>query len=101
MERVNTSTTIAFIYDGRYYERIVEHLNIAGYPGEADPDFNEANVSNLVYRITSPIVNLMWQEMGRMLRLTRDKEIISRDGRAGGRERQREDFMVCIGFHSC
>ena len=35
MERVKASTTIAFIYDGRYYERIVEHLNIAGYPGGA------------------------------------------------------------------
>lgn len=96
MERVNASTTIAFIYDGRYYKRIVEHLNIAGYLGEADPDFDEANVGNLVHGITSPIVNLMWQEMGRMLRLTREKEIISRDGKTGGTEGRREDFMVFI-----
>jgi ribosome assembly protein YihI (activator of Der GTPase) len=39
----------------KVYERIVEYLEIEGTPTQAKADFKEANVSDLVYSIISPI----------------------------------------------
>jgi len=46
-------TERADVMKGRVYDRILEYLNIEGYPQDANPDFNEANVCDLLYSIIS------------------------------------------------
>ncbi|KAI5850365.1 hypothetical protein DFP73DRAFT_229896 [Morchella snyderi] len=74
----------------RVYDNIVEHLEIEGYPTEADPDFNEANINDLVYIIVHPILSDFMRKTGRNIRLRREKEIISVDSETGGKE----EFVV-------
>lgn len=69
----------------RVYDAIVDHLEIEGYPTEANPDFKEANISDLVYSTTSPILTDFKRMIGRKLRLAREKEIVSTDS---------EEFVV-------
>jgi hypothetical protein len=74
----------------RVYRRIVEYLNVEGYPEEANPDFKEANVSDLVYSIIGPLIDFIRKKTERMIRLTREKETISIDNETGGTE----EFVV-------
>ena len=71
------------------YGRIKEYLNIEGYPTEADPDFKEANVSDLVLYTIGPVLDSV-RKMGRDIRLTREKEITSVDNETGALE----EFVV-------
>lgn len=57
--------------EARIYEWILEMLEIEGYPDESNTYFKEANVSDLVLGIISLV---MRKEIGRRLRLTREKE---------------------------
>ncbi|KAF8431499.1 hypothetical protein BGX38DRAFT_1334265 [Terfezia claveryi] len=40
----------------KVYDRIMEYLEAEGYPTEAEEDFKEANINDLVYGIISPII---------------------------------------------
>lgn len=59
---------------------------ILDHPMESDPDFKEANVSDLVYLIISPILADFRRKTGRRISLLREKEIISIDSQTGGYE---------------
>lgn len=74
----------------RVYDRIVEYLEIEGYPTEASADFKEANVSDLVLYTIGPILSDFIRKTGRKIRLEREKEIISTDHETGGME----EFVV-------
>jgi len=73
----------------KVYERILQYLAIEGYPTEADPDFNEANVSDLVFSTIGPVLYFV-QKMRCDIRLTREKEITSVNNETGGVE----EFVV-------
>jgi len=69
----------------RVWGRIVEYLNIEGYPTEASPDFKRANVNDLILYIIGPILwdfNIVMDEDDILLR--RQKELISTDSKTGG-----------------
>ena len=75
----------------KVYDNIVECLDIEGYPTEANQSFKEANVSDLVYSIISPIIFEFRSRTGRKgVRLEREKAIISTDKETGGEE----EFVV-------
>lgn len=63
----------------------MEYLEAEGYP-EAEADFKEANINDLVYGIISPIIADFRRKTGRNLRLRREKEIIAVDSETGGCE---------------
>ena len=71
------------------YARLVEYIDIEGYPTEASPDFKEANVSDLVLYTIGPVIAAV-RKMGRKICLRREKEMISVDGVMGGNE----EFVV-------
>lgn len=58
----------------KVYDGLVGQLEIEGYLTEADPDFKEANITNLVIFIMHPILRYFRQQTGRDLRLRREKE---------------------------
>ncbi|KAA8909404.1 hypothetical protein FN846DRAFT_889014 [Sphaerosporella brunnea] len=69
----------------KVYDLILDHLEIEGYPTEADPDFKVANVSDLVHLIINPVLANFKRTTGRKVALLREKkEILSRDGETGG-----------------
>ena len=70
----------------KVYDRILDYLDVEGYPTMASPDFTEANVYDLVYAIITPIIRELRHKTGRNIRLARKKEIISKDDEAGGTE---------------
>ncbi|KAF8428239.1 hypothetical protein EV426DRAFT_714443, partial [Tirmania nivea] len=70
----------------KVYDRIVEYLDIEGYPTEVNRYFKEANISSLVLYTIGPILNRV-RKMGRNIRLTR---VASVDGETGGSE----EFVV-------
>jgi len=73
------------------YDNIIKYLDIERYPKEANPSFKEANISDLVYAIISPIIFEFRCRTGRKeIRLEREKEIISTDEETGGQE----EFVV-------
>ena len=72
------------------YKGIIQYIKIEGYPTEAVPEFNESNVSDLVFVIISPILFDLICNTERNLRLQREKDIISVDGETGGKE----EFVV-------
>ena len=74
----------------RVYDRILEYLEIEGYPTEASVNFKEANVSGLVLDIIGPILWEFGGNTGRKIRLEREKEIISTDNETG----EMEEFVV-------
>ena len=74
----------------KVYDGLVGQLEIEGYPTEADPDFKEANINDLVIFTIHPILRHFRQETGRDLRLRREKEIVSVDSETGGME----EFVV-------
>jgi len=75
----------------KVYEQILQYLAIEGYPTEANPDFREANVSDLVFSTIVPVLYSV-QKMGRGIRLTREKEITS-----VGNETGRVEESVVVG----
>ena len=76
------------------YRQIRQYLRLEGFPSEANPGFNEANVNDLVLYIIGPIITgfnrVTGRKTGRKIRSRREKEIISTDNKTGGRE----DFLV-------
>lgn len=40
------------------YKRIVRYIDLEGYPTELNPDFNEANIGDLVYATIEPILTV-------------------------------------------
>ncbi|KAI5839539.1 hypothetical protein DFP73DRAFT_587459 [Morchella snyderi] len=70
----------------RVYDAIVDYLEMEGYPTEANPDFKEANISDLVLYIIGPILTDFRRTTGRKIRLAREKEIASTDSETGGYE---------------
>jgi len=74
----------------RVYRRILEYIEIEGYPTEASAGFKETKVSDLVYSIISPILSDFRRKTGRKLRLEREKEILSTDGETG----EMEEFVI-------
>lgn len=75
-ERENTKKKV--------YDRLVEYLEIEGYP-------TEANVTDLVLYIIGPIISdFRRSKKGRDILLQREKEIIAKDSEAGGME----EFVV-------
>ncbi|KAI5803265.1 hypothetical protein DFH27DRAFT_44381 [Peziza echinospora] len=72
---------------GMVYEQLVRHLEVEGFPTEADPDFKESNINHLVYATISPILQNFIRKTGRKtLRLRSEKELVSPDGETGGTE---------------
>ncbi|KAA8898470.1 hypothetical protein FN846DRAFT_910065 [Sphaerosporella brunnea] len=62
----------------KVYNQIVEYLVVEGYPTEANPDIKEANVSDLVLHILSPIIFDFMRKAGRHgVQLSREREIIA------------------------
>ncbi|KAF8540341.1 hypothetical protein BDD12DRAFT_29888 [Trichophaea hybrida] len=75
----------------KVYDRIVEHLQVEGFPTEADPDFKEVNINYLVHSAISPILADFICRTGRgSVQLQCEKEIASTDGETGGME----EFIV-------
>jgi len=68
------------------YKGIMQYIIIEGYPTEAVPEFNESNVSDLIFVIISPILFDLICNTERNLRLQRENEIIPVDGE--------EEFVV-------
>ncbi|KAF8434035.1 hypothetical protein BGX38DRAFT_179554 [Terfezia claveryi] len=73
----------------KVYDAIVQYLDIEGYP-ELNPDFNEANISDLVLYTIGPIISSVKRFTGRNILLRREKEIVSTDSETGGKE----EFVV-------
>ncbi|KAF8534297.1 hypothetical protein BDD12DRAFT_896351 [Trichophaea hybrida] len=86
MFRTFGSQAIPVDHQREVYDLILDHLEIEGYPMESDPDFKEANVSDLVLHIISPILSDFRRKTGRRIALLREKEIISLDSETGGYE---------------
>ncbi|KAF8538493.1 hypothetical protein BDD12DRAFT_152826 [Trichophaea hybrida] len=76
----------------KVYDLILDHLEIESYPTEADPDFKEANVSDLVHYIIGPIISDFKRKTGRKVFLLRENEMLSQDCEMGGYE----EFVVDI-----
>ncbi|KAF8416005.1 hypothetical protein EV426DRAFT_688018 [Tirmania nivea] len=74
----------------KIYERLLDHIEAEGYPTEANVEFKEPNVSDLVYSIVAPTVADFRRKTGRKLRLTREKRIVSTDNTVLGEE----EFVV-------
>lgn len=71
----------------KVYDRILEYLQIEGYPAEGDPDFKESNINHLVYATITPILSDFIHKTGRVtVQLRSEKEIVSTDGETGGTE---------------
>ncbi|KAL7271813.1 hypothetical protein RUND412_005401 [Rhizina undulata] len=71
----------------KVYDGLVGQLEIEGYPSEADPDFKEANINDLVIFIMHPSLRYFKRQTGRDLRLRREKEIITVNSETGDMEK--------------
>jgi len=69
---------------GKVYKGLVRYLDVGGYPTEADPDFKEANINDLVALTIYPILSLFKHETSRKLHLSREKEISSLNSHTSG-----------------
>ncbi|KAL0633576.1 hypothetical protein Q9L58_007536 [Maublancomyces gigas] len=79
----------------KVYDSLVRQIEIEGYPTEADPDFKEANITDLVILIMHPILRYFRQQTGRDLHLRREKEIVAVDFATGGMEEfKRKRFLL-------
>ncbi|KAF8457122.1 hypothetical protein BGX38DRAFT_1159115 [Terfezia claveryi] len=76
---------------GKVYDQIMQYLEIEGYPTEAEADFKEANINDLVYATISPILRDFIRGTGQKgIQLRREKEIVGVDEETGGYE----EFVV-------
>ena len=69
---------------GKIYERLLDHIEAEGYPTEANAEFKESNVSDLVYSILASTVADFRRKTGRKVRLSREKKIVSKDNTTCG-----------------
>jgi len=69
---------------------LVGYLEAGGYTTEADPDFKEANINDLVTFTLNPILPLFKLKTSWRLHLSREKEISSLDSITSGME----EFVV-------
>jgi len=69
----------------KIYNNIVDYIGFEGYPSESTADFSEGNINDLIYTIIGPVLSCVRREIGRDLRLRREKEIVSIDGEASGK----------------
>ena len=74
----------------KVYVRLVDFLKVSGYPSEANPDFREAHINDLVAFTLYPILACIKDKTTRSLYLTREKEITSMDSQVSGKE----EFVV-------
>ncbi|PUU82118.1 pyridoxal phosphate-dependent transferase [Tuber borchii] len=74
----------------KVYEGLVAYMDVGGYPTEANPDFKEANINDIVTFTIYPILCLFKHETTRKLQLSREKEITSTDFHTSGME----EFVV-------
>jgi len=74
----------------KVYDALKDYLNVSGYPTEANSDYNEANINDLVAFTIYPILATIKDETTRALYLTREKEIASIDSATSGVE----EFVV-------
>ncbi|KAG0643602.1 hypothetical protein HOY80DRAFT_1032270 [Tuber brumale] len=72
------------------YTGLVNYMNILGHPTEANPDFKEANINDIVAFTIYPILDIFKQETPWKLGLSREKETTSKDSRTSGME----EFVV-------
>ncbi|KAG0133658.1 hypothetical protein HOY82DRAFT_604034 [Tuber indicum] len=72
------------------YENLVGYLEIQGYPTEANADFKEVDVNDLILFIIYPILRCFKRSTGRNIYLSREKEIVAADSTTGGME----EFVV-------
>ncbi|KAG0640715.1 pyridoxal phosphate-dependent transferase [Tuber brumale] len=72
------------------YRALVHYIRAEGYPTEANVDFKEANINDVVAFTIVPIVSQFTCETERKLRLSREKEITSKDSSTSGME----EFVV-------
>ncbi|PUU78108.1 hypothetical protein B9Z19DRAFT_1193558 [Tuber borchii] len=79
------------------YRGLVNYLKAGGYPTEADPDFKEANINDLVAFVTYPIISLFNDETARQLHISREKEIASLDSTTSGMEEFVVMDYICLG----
>lgn len=71
----------------KVYDRIIEYIEIEGYPTEAETAFKEASINDLVYTTISPILREFIRTTQRKnISLRREKEIIGIDEETGGCE---------------
>ncbi|PUU80209.1 hypothetical protein B9Z19DRAFT_1173202 [Tuber borchii] len=70
----------------KVYARILEYIQIEGYPSEASIWFKEVNVNDLVLYILGPILFDFQKETGREIKLRREMELVSSDSQTGGFE---------------
>ncbi|PUU80207.1 hypothetical protein B9Z19DRAFT_1063653 [Tuber borchii] len=70
----------------KVYARILEHIQIKGYPSEASIGFRDLNVNDLVLYILGPIMFDFQKETGREIKLRREIELVSSDSPTGGFE---------------
>ena len=69
----------------KVHDRILEYVQVEGYPTEGDSEFQESSVNHLVYTIISPILRNFINKTGRdCVQLRTEKEIVSMDGETGG-----------------
>lgn len=68
----------------KVYERILEYIVCEGIPTDSTGDFREENINDLVYTIISPVIAACRSELGRKLRLRREKKITAVDGKYSG-----------------
>ena len=75
----------------KVYDQILQYLEIEGYPTEAETDFKEASINDLVFSTISPILRDFIRRTGRKgIQLRRVKQIVATDEEAGGFE----EFVV-------
>ncbi|KAG0132797.1 hypothetical protein HOY82DRAFT_285272 [Tuber indicum] len=76
----------------KIYQNLVDYIEAGGYPTEADADFKEANINDIVAATIYPIIAQFKRETKRGLHVSREKEIIgtSEDPRTSGLE----DFVL-------
>ena len=69
----------------KVFNHITKYLDVAGYPTEAIPDFNKANINHLVYATIIPILGDFIRRTGCTdMKLRFEKEIVATDGATGG-----------------
>ena len=71
----------------KVYDRILEYIEIEGYPTEGVPDFKQSSINHLVYSIISPIIRNFRRKSGRQsVQLRSEKGFLAEDGETGGEE---------------
>ncbi|KAG0634330.1 hypothetical protein HOY80DRAFT_535786 [Tuber brumale] len=68
----------------KIYQDLVDYVEIGGYPTEANPNFEEANIKDLVIFAMYPVMAQFKRETGRKLYSAREKEITSIDSSTSG-----------------